>query len=93
VDRHMGLSSAIASALHDARAPDRITHPLRALFVRAAFALASQPGGECDPGTMTLPRKGGSTPGIWETTPLRKHGPDVTSESRPSSPNYRKAGY
>ena len=34
VDRRLGLSKAIAQALHDPRAPDRITHTLQDLVAQ-----------------------------------------------------------
>lgn len=40
VDRKIGLSAAVARALSDLRDPERITHPLRNLFLTAAQALA-----------------------------------------------------
>lgn len=39
VDRKMGLSVAVASALHDARDPDRIVHELRDLVAQRPYGL------------------------------------------------------
>lgn len=39
VDRRMGLSAAVAAALHDPRDPERITHSLRDLVAQRLFGL------------------------------------------------------
>ena len=39
VDERIGLSRAVASVLHDARNPDRITHDMRALVAQRLYAL------------------------------------------------------
>lgn len=40
VDRRIGLSAAVADALHDPRDPDRITHTLRDLVAQRLYGLA-----------------------------------------------------
>jgi hypothetical protein len=39
VDRRIGLSAAVADALHDPRDPDRITHALRDLVAQRLYGL------------------------------------------------------
>ena len=39
VDRHLGLSKAVADALHDPRNPDRIVHEMRDLVAQRLYAL------------------------------------------------------
>jgi hypothetical protein len=39
VDRKIGLSAAVAAALSDPRAPERITHPLRDLVAQRLYGL------------------------------------------------------
>jgi hypothetical protein len=39
VDRRIGLSTAVAAAVHDPRAPDRVTHTLRALAAQRLYGL------------------------------------------------------
>ena len=39
VDRRIGLSAAVADALHDPRDPDRITHTLRELVAQRLYGL------------------------------------------------------